>query len=211
MRSGFLSWLVYSGYFHKVTLLPKGPSLSILSYIFNDLLTLLFAIIRTKIFKDKVPTTFYLWYPRHFAERLAHDSLQCQVQMWELDHKEGWALKNWCFQIVVLEKTLEIPLESKEIIPVNPKGNQPWIFIERIDTEAEALIVWPPDGKSWLTGKDPDARKDWEQEEKGETEDKIVGWYHQHDGNEFEQTPPGDREGQEAWCAAVHGFAKSWT
>ena len=97
--------------------------------------------------------------------------------MWELDHKEGWALKNWCFWTVVLEKTLASPLDSKEIQPVNPKGNQPWIFIGRINIEAEAPIIWPPDVKSWLIGKDPDAGKDWGQEGKGATEDEMVGWY----------------------------------
>ena len=195
MRSGFLSWLVYSGHFHKVTLLPKGPSLSILAYIFKDLLTLLFTIIRTKILKGKVPTTFYLWYPKHSAECLAHDSLQCQVQMWQLDHKEGWALKNWCFQIVVLEKTLESPLDCKEIKPVSPKGNQPRMFIGRTDVEAEAPIFWLPNVKSQLIEKDPDARKDWEQEEKGMTENEMVGWHHWLNGHEFEQTP-GDSGGQ---------------
>ena len=85
------------------------------------------------------------------------------IQMWESDYKEGWAPKNWCFQIVVLEKTLESPLDCKEIQPVNPNGNQPWIFIRRTDAEAEALTFWPPDAKSWLTGKDLDAGKDWGQ------------------------------------------------
>ena len=94
------------------------------------------------------------------------------VWMWELDHKEGWVLKNWCFQIVVLEKTLESPLDSKEIKPVNPKRNQPWIFIGR--TDAEAPVLWPPDVKSWFIGKDPDAGKDWGQEEKGATEVEMV-------------------------------------
>ena len=117
------------------------------------------------------------------------------VQMWELDHKEGWAPKNWCFQSVVLEKTLEGHLNSKEIKPVNPKGNQPWIFIGRADAEAEALILWPPDAKNQLIGKDPDAGKDWRQEEKETTEDEVVGWHHQLNGHEFEQTP-GDSEGQ---------------
>ena len=107
--------------------------------------------------------------------------------MWELDHKEGWAPKNWCFWTVVLEKTLEGPLNCKEIQPVNPKGNQPWIFIGRTDAEAEAPILWPPDAKSWLTGKDPDAGKDRRQEEKGTTEDEMVGWHHQLNGHEFEQ------------------------
>ena len=97
------------------------------------------------------------------------------VQMWELDHKKGWVLKKWCFWTVVLENTLESLLDSKEIKPVNPKGNQPWIFIRRTEAEAEAPILWPPDVKSWLIGKDPDARKDWRQE-KRMTEDEMVGW-----------------------------------
>ena len=108
------------------------------------------------------------------------------VQMWELDHKEGWAMKNWCFQIVVLEMTLESPLDCKEIKPVNPKGNQSYIFIGRTADEAEAPVLWPPDAKSWLTGKDPDAGKYWRQEEKGMTEDEVVGWLHRLNGHEFE-------------------------
>ena len=111
------------------------------------------------------------------------------VWMWELDHKEGWALKNWCFWTVVLEKTLESPLNCKEIQPVHPKGNQSWIFIGRTDAEAEAPILWPPDEKNWLSGKDPDAGKDWRQEEKGTTEDEMVGLHHQLDRHESEQTP----------------------
>ena len=115
------------------------------------------------------------------------------VQMWELDHKEGWALKNWCFQTVVLEKTIESPLDSKEIKAVNPKGNQSWIFIGRTDAEAKASILWPPDVKNWLVGKDPDAGKDWRQE-KGTTEGKMFGWHHRFGGHEFEQAL-GDGEG----------------
>ena len=107
--------------------------------------------------------------------------------MWEFDYKENWALKNWCFWTVVLEKTLESPLDSEEIQPVNPKENQSWIFIGRTDAEAEAPILWPPVAKNWLTGKDPDAGKDWRQEEKGTTEDEMVGWHHRLDGHEFEQ------------------------
>ena len=107
------------------------------------------------------------------------------VQMWELDHKEGWAPKYWCFQIVVLEKTLDSPLDCKE---VNPKGNQLWTFIGRTDAEAEAPILWPPNAKTRLIGKDPDAGTDWRQEEKGMTEDEMVGWYHWLNGHEFEQT-----------------------
>ena len=97
------------------------------------------------------------------------------VRMWELDCKESWAPKNWCFWSVVLEKTLESPLVCKEIQPVNPKGNQSWIFIGRTDAKAEAPILWLPDGKNWLSGKDPDSGKDWGQEEKGTTEDEMVG------------------------------------
>ena len=104
--------------------------------------------------------------------------------MCELDHKESWALKNWCFWTVVLEKTLESPLDCKEINPVNPKENQSWIFIGRTDAEAETPILWPPDAKNWLTGKDPDAGEDWEV--KGTTEDEMVGWHHWLSGHEFE-------------------------
>ena len=115
--------------------------------------------------------------------------------MWELDYKEKWVLKNWCFWTVVLEKTLESPLGGKEIQPVHPKGNQSWIFIWRTDAEAEATILWPPDAKNWLIGKDPDAGKDWGQEEKATTEDEMVEWHHRLDGHEFEQAP-GVGEGQ---------------
>ena len=108
------------------------------------------------------------------------------VPLWELDYKEGWVPKHWCFRIVVLGKTLESPLDCSEIKPVNPKGNQLWIFIGRTDAEMEASILWPRDMKSWLTGKDSDAGKDWRQEEKGMTEDKMVGWHHRFNGYEFE-------------------------
>ena len=107
--------------------------------------------------------------------------------MWELDSKESWAPKNWCFWTVVLEKTLESPLDSKEIKPVNPKGNQSRIFIGRTDAEAETLVLWPHDAKNWLIWKDPDAGRDWGQEEKGTTEDEMAGWHHQFNGHEFEQ------------------------
>ena len=100
------------------------------------------------------------------------------VWMWELDCKESWAPKNWCFWTVVLEKTPENLLECKEIQPENPKGNQSWLFIGRTNVEAKATILWPPDAKNWLTGKDPDAGKDWRQKEKGMTEDEMVGWRH---------------------------------
>ena len=117
------------------------------------------------------------------------------VQMWDLDHNEGWALENWCFWAVVLEKTLESLLDCKEIQPVNPKGNQPWVIIGRTDAEAEAPILWPPDSKSQLSGKDPDARKDWGQKEKWVTEDEMVGWHHQLNGYESDLTA-GDSKGQ---------------
>ena len=109
-----------------------------------------------------------------------------RVWMWELNHTESWALKNWCFWTVVLEKTLESHLDCKEIQPVHPKGNQSWIFTGRIDAEAETPILWKPDGKNWLIGKEPDAGKDWRQEEKGTTEEEMVGWHHWLDGHEFE-------------------------
>ena len=108
------------------------------------------------------------------------------VWMWELDYKESWALKNWCFWTVVLEKTLESPLNCQEIQPVHPKGDQSRIPIGRTDVEAETPILWPPDSKSWLIWKDPDAGKDWRQEEKGTTEDEMVGWHHRLNGHEFE-------------------------
>ena len=112
------------------------------------------------------------------------------VWMWELDCKESWEPKNWCFWTVVLEKTLESPLDCKEIQPVHPKGDQFWIVIGR--TDIETLILWPPDAKNWLIWKDPDAGKDWRQGEKGMTEDEMVGWHHQLNGHEFGWTPGAD-------------------
>ena len=107
------------------------------------------------------------------------------VWIWELHYKESWTLKNWCLWIVVLEKTLKSPLDSKEIQPVHPKGNKSWLLIGRTDAEAETPILWPSDVKNWLIWKDPDAGKDWKQEEKGTTEDEMVAWHHQLDGHEF--------------------------
>ena len=124
------------------------------------------------------------------------------VWIWVLDYKESWAPKNWCFWTVVLEKTPESPLDCKEIKPVNPKGNQSWIFIGRTDAEVETPILWSPDGKNWLTGKDPDIGKDWRQEKKGTTEDKMVGWHHPLNGHEFEQASGvGDGQGSLACCS----------
>ena len=164
----------------------------------------------------------------HFADKgpysQAYDLFSIHIQLWELDHKEGRAPKNWCFRTMVLEKTLESPLDSKEIKPVNPKVNQPWIFTGRTVAKAEAPILWPPDSKSQLTGKDPHAKKDWGQE-KGVKEDEMLEWHHRLNGHEFESTPgvgeghgdllwysclenPMDRR---AWRATVHRVAKSWT
>ena len=106
--------------------------------------------------------------------------------MWELDYKESWALNDECFWNVVLEETLESPLDCKDIQSVHPKGDQGWVFIRRTDAEAETPILWPPHMKSWFIRKDPDAGRDWGQEEKGMTEDEMAGWHHQLDGYEFE-------------------------
>ena len=121
----------------------------------------------------------------------------------ELNYKESWAPKNWCFWTVMLEKTLESPLDSKEIQPVHPKGDQSLVLIWTTDVEAETPILWPPDVKSWLIWKDPDAGKDWSQEEKAMTEDEMVGWHHWLNGHEFEQTPGfGDGQGGLVGCGS---------
>ena len=123
--------------------------------------------------------------------------------MWQLDHKESWAPKNWCFWTVVLEKTLESPLDCKEIQPVHPKRDQSRVFIGRTDAKAEIPILWPPDVKSWLIWKDPDAGKDWGQEEKGTKEDEMVGWHHRLNGHGFGWTPGvGDGQGGLACCGS---------
>ena len=132
----------------------------------------------------------------HLANKVLHSQRygfsSSHVQMWELDHKEGWMLKNWCFWIVMLEKTLENPLD-KEIKPLNSKGNKSWIFMGR--TDAKAPILWPRDVKSQLIGKDPDAEKDWGQVEKRVTEDEMAGWHHQVNGHEFGKW----LKGRETW------------
>ena len=123
------------------------------------------------------------------------------VWMWELDCEEGWAPKNWCFWPVVLDKTLESPLDCKKIQPVHPKGDQFWVFIGRIDVEAETPILWSPHAKIWLIRKDPDAGRDWRREKKGMTEDKLAGWHHRLDGYEFEWAlGVGDGQGGLACC-----------
>ena len=135
----------------------------------------------------------------------------CLVVMYggELDHEEVTTLKKWCFW-TVLEETLESSLDCKDIQPVHPKGNQSWIFIGRTDAEAEVPILWPPHVKSWLIGKDPDDGKDRRQEEKGTSEDEMVGWYHWLNGHEFEQAWELVMD-REAWRAAVRGVTKSQT
>ena len=121
--------------------------------------------------------------------------------MWELDCEESWGPKNWFFWTVVLEKTLESPLDCREIQPVHPKEDQSWVFIGRTNDEAETLIIWPPNVKSWLIWKDPDAGKDWGQKEKGMTEDEMPGWHHQLDAHEVEWTPGvGDGQGGLECC-----------
>ena len=153
----------------------------------------------------------------HFANKgpcsWSHGFSSSHVWMWKVDHKEGWVLKNWSFRTVVLEKTLERPLDSKEIKPVNPKGNQPWISVEGLMLKLK-LQCFGHLGKvnTWHTGKDSDAGKDWPQEEKGMTEDEMVGWHHRLNGHEFEQTS-GDSEGQGSltccspWaCQVGHGL-----
>ena len=143
----------------------------------------------------------------HFADKglynQSYDFSSCHIWMWELDHKESWTPKNRCFQIVVLEKTLEMPLDCKEIKLVNPKGNQPWIFFGR--TGAQALILWPPDAKCWLTGKDHDAGKDRGQEKKGAVENEFIGWHHWLNGHEFGQTQGNSEEQGRLACWSSRG------
>ena len=145
------------------------------------------------------PRQYFKKQRHHFANKglysQSYGFSSSYVWMWELHHKEGWAQDNWHFLTVVLEKTLESPLDSKDFKPVNPKGNQLWIFIGRSDPEAETPIRWPSDVKNQHIGKDPDAGKDWRQEEKGMTEDGMAGWHHWLNGHEFEKTQ-GDSDGQ---------------
>ena len=132
----------------------------------------------------------------------SHSLSSGQVWIWELDYKENWVSKNGCFWTVVLEKTLENPLNCKEIQAVHPNGNQSWIFIGRTDAEAEISLLWPPEVKKWLIWKDPDEGKDWRQEEKGTTEDDMFGWHHRLNEHEFEQAPGvGDGQGSLACCS----------
>ena len=142
---------------------------------------------------------------------LGYGFFSSHVWMWELDCKESWALKNWCFWTVVLEKTLERPLDCKEIQPVHPKGYQSWVFTGRTDVKAETPILRPPDAKSWLMWKDPDAGKDWGQEEKGTTEDETVGWHHWLKGHEFGWTQGvGDGQGGLSYCSRQGRKSRTW-
>ena len=144
---------------------------------------------------------------RHYFANKVLDSQSCgfsssHVWMWKVDYKESWTPKNCCFWTVVLEKTLESPLDCKEIQPLHPKGDQSWVFIGRTDVEAETPVLWPPDVKNWLICKDPDAGKDWRQEKKGTTEDEMVGWHHWLNGHEFGWTPGvGDGQGGLVCCS----------
>ena len=143
---------------------------------------------------------------RHYFANKGSSSQGYEFFQWScmdvrVGYKENWAPKNWCFWTVVLEKTFESPLDWKEIKPFNYKGNQPWIFIGRTDAEAETPVLWPPHAKSWLIGKDPDAGRDWGQEEKGTTEDEMAGWHHRLNGHEFEWIlGVGDGQGGLACC-----------
>ena len=138
---------------------------------------------------------FIQYFPCGHITNVYEQGILGEMRLWITTSKKGWAPKNWCFQFVVLEKTLESPLNSTENKPANPKGNQSWIFIGSLDAEAKAPILWPPDAKNWLTEKDPDAGKDGRQEKRGATEDETVVWHHPFNGHEFEQTL-GDSEGQ---------------
>ena len=148
--------------------------------------------------KDACSLEEKLWQPRQHIKKQRHyfadkgpysqsyGFSSSHVWMWELDYKESWVLKNWCFWTVVLEKTLASPLDCKEIQPVHLKGDQSWVFIGKTDVETETPVLWLPDAKNWLIWKDPDARKDWKWEEKGTTEDEMAGWHHRLNGHEFE-------------------------
>ena len=150
----------------------------------------------------------YVVNKRPHSQTMVFPVVMYRCESWTI--KKVWMQKNWCFQTVVLGKTLESPLDGKEIKTVNPKRNQPWIFIGRNDAEAEAPILWPPDAKSQLTGKHPDSGKDWRQDEKEVAEDEMIGYHSLLNGHEFKQTL-GESGGQKSLvCCEIHGVAKSW-
>ena len=165
----------------------------------------------------KFPLAHWYFLNSDFLYYLANKGLSSQsycfssslVWMWELDNKESWMLNNWCFWTMVLEKTLESPFNFKEIQPVYPKGNQHWTFIGRTDAEAETPTLWAPDVKKWLTGKDPDAGKDWRREEKGTAEDEMVRWHHWLDQHESEQAPGVDDGQGSLACCSPRGHKES--
>ena len=149
----------------------------------RKVMTNLDSILKTKDIKKKKQRHYFA---NKGLSSQSYGFSSSHIWMWELDYKKSWVPKNWCFWTVVLEKTLESPLDCKEIQPVHPKGNRSWIFIGGTDAEVEAPILWPPDAKNWLIWKDPDAGKDWEWEEKGMTEDEMVEWHQRLNGHEFE-------------------------
>ena len=172
-NSGNTSWL-YFGVFQILQMVMAAKKLKGAYSFGRKVMTNLDSILKSR--DITLPTKVHLVKAMIFSSS--------HVWMWELDYKESWELKNWCFSTVVLEKTLESPLDCKEIQPVHPKWNQSWVFIGRTDIEAETLMLWPLDAKDWLIWKDLDAGKDWRQE-KGPTEDEMVGWRHRLNGHEF--------------------------
>ena len=184
------------------------------NYTLHMLASELASMLMLKILQSKLqPRQHVKMHRCHFANKVlssqSYGFSSNHVQMWELDNKEDCTQNNWCFQIMVLEKTLESPLDCKEIKQANPKGNQPWIFIGRTNAEADAPILWPPDAKnSWVIGKDPDAGKNWGKEEET-TEDERVGQHHGLNGHEFEKIP-GDSEWQECLACCSPWGCKEW-
>ena len=154
---------------------------------------------------DRILQSRDITLPKKGPSSQSYDFCISHVWMWEVDYKESWALKNWCFWTVVPEKTLESTLDCKESQPVHPIGNQSWIFIGRTDAEAETPILWPPGAKNWLIWKDPDGGQDWRREEKGTPEDEIVGWHHQLNGHEFEQTRWDNKGERSLGCCSPWG------
>ena len=155
---------------------------------------------RTRLSDFTYLLSYLSYYKGQYSQSYGFPS--SHVRLWERDNKKGWVLKNWSLWTMVLQKTLESPLDNKKIKTVNDKGNQPWIFTGRTDAKAKAPTLWPPDVKNWLLGKHPDAGKDWRQEEKGITEDKMVGWHNWLDGHDSEQTlGDGERQGSLMCCS----------